>query len=71
MSKQAKKYIKKIKKNPMDKTLKKGISTATIPDALNTNQNEIHQTKRQLLKKLISDEEILNIMTQEENLKKN
>lgn len=67
----AKEYANKIKKQPeINTTLKKGIHTVTINNALNISTDKINQAKKELLSKAINDEQILDIMTQEDNMRK-
>lgn len=66
-----KQHRKVLKKKPkIDQTIQKGITTATINNALETTQDQINKAKKDLLKPIVEDEEILKLLTTHENFKK-
>lgn len=68
---QAKKYQEKIAKQPkINDVINTGISESTIKDGHQTNNDEIKYAKQKLLKNLVLDKELLNILIKHENFKK-
>lgn len=64
-------YYKKLQKKPtINQTLKKGTSHATIQDTQTTNTQETNKIKQTLLKKLVKDQQIINILTEDQNFNK-
>lgn len=53
-----------------EKILKKGINTITIEKLQYATNNYIKNKEKELLKPLVNDTELLNILVQEENMKK-
>lgn len=71
LRKQADTYLKKIKKLPkIRNALKKGITNTYFKDALTTTNTLINNRKKDLLKNIVIDKELLNIITTTENMKK-
>lgn len=65
------KYYIKIKQKPtMNQIIKKGITTETINNTKNTNQQQINQIKRKLLEPLIKDQQLLEILSEDQNFNK-
>lgn len=58
------------KKKKIDKEIRKGITITQIKDAYSAGTNDIRKAKIELLKPLIKDEDILNLMITPENFKK-
>jgi len=71
ISKQATRYLKRIQKTPTIETkLKKGSNNTTIQNIHNTNNQQIHEKTKTLLRTLVLDKKLLEIISTEENLKK-
>jgi aspartate carbamoyltransferase regulatory subunit len=65
------KYLKKTKRQiPIKASLNSGVTTAKIKDILKSSQRELHEKKKELIRPLIKDKKILNIMATEENFSK-
>lgn len=54
----------------IQETIKKGITTTQDNDILTTTNENINKMKKELLKPLIQDEQLLNIMIEEQNQQK-
>lgn len=54
----------------IEKDFKVGIGTSTIEDVNNTNENEIRKAIIDSIKPLIKDEDILGVLSMEENVKR-
>lgn len=54
----------------INKSIKNGLTTATIKNAHETNLASYEQTKKTVLEPLIKDKDILNIMQKEHNFQK-
>lgn len=68
---QAEQYISRIKKQPgITEIVTKGIGTAKIKNAYQTNNAEIRKANKEMLQELVLDKRLLEILTTEENLKK-
>lgn len=64
-------YLKKLKKQgTINQQLHTGQQKQTIQNIYKTTDKQIHQTTQQLLQPLVLDQQILNILNTEENLKK-
>lgn len=69
--KTAKKYLKEIEKRPeINKIIKKGITTAEIENATKINRTTIIKKRKELLKSLILDKQILKQMSTDQNFNK-
>lgn len=68
----AQKYLRKIKKKypTLQKAIKKGITTTTINEARTANNTTIKNAKIQLFKKLVLDQQLLQLIIKDENLRK-
>ena len=64
-------YKKKISKRPtVNKAINKGIGQSDIFDAHNSQNQDIIKAKKSLLKNLVLDEDLLNLVISQENFKK-
>lgn len=71
ISRQADRYLKRIRKQtPIQQIIKKGISTAVIPNALKTGKITLEKTKQDLLRRLVLDNDLLKVVATTENIKK-
>lgn len=69
--KQRNKYLKKIKKLPrINEIFKSGISSVKINDVLQTDQKLARNKVKELLRKLVLDENLLDIISSNNNIKK-
>lgn len=69
--KQPSRYLQKVrKKGGIDKQLKIGMADVVLANVHNAPYNVIELKKKELMKKVIIDSEIVDIMAQNENLKK-
>lgn len=70
-TRQAEQYLRKIKRTPtINQAIKRGITTSNIPDALRATQAQIKQAKKDILKNLVADPELLELLTLPENMNK-
>lgn len=65
-----KEYVKQIKKHPLHQQFKKGTVYTNTKDIINKDQLQIREANKQLLKKLIRNPAIIEVMLEEENLNK-
>lgn len=71
ISQKADRYLKKIKKRPtLESQVEKGIGQAIIRDGRTAGQHHIRQATQNLLRKLVLDKKLLEIISTEENMKK-
>lgn len=71
IQKKKKQGIKIIRRKPkIDKIIKKGITRATIKNIYNTNNLEIKNAYKKLLKPLVKDKGLLELLCTEENINK-
>lgn len=70
LTSQAKKYLTKVQKQPINRVLKAGIKHITINNALAANNNTIKRVNTTLLYTMVKDQEILDLISKEENMKK-
>lgn len=71
ISRQADRYLKKVKKTqPIRTILKTGISQTQINDAKRITNKQLYDKTRELLRDLVLDEKLLDLMVTRENIRK-
>lgn len=71
ISRQADRYLAKIKRTkPVQQLIKTGITNTNITNAQKTTNKQIHDKTKELLKDLVLDKKILDLLVTRENIKK-
>lgn len=71
LSRQADRYLKKIRKLPtIQQAISRGITNTVIKNALKTTRSETERAKKNLLRNLVLDKDLLNVLVKTENIQK-